>query len=123
VTEKPRKTAPSDLKSRGRALWRSVVGKYVMDPAETALLHELCRTADELDALTVAMADQSPVVEGSQGQPRANPLLAEIRQHRKLAETLALALALPVDGETIGRRRSTNAKAAAHARWRHGRGA
>jgi hypothetical protein len=123
VTAKPRKPAPSDLKARGRALWRSVVGKYALDPAETALLHELGRTVDELDALTVAMADQSPVVAGSQGQPRANPLLAEIRQHRKLAESLAISLALPVDGETIGRRRSTNARVAADARWRHGRGA
>jgi hypothetical protein len=123
VTTKPRKTAPSDLKGRGKALWRSVVGKYALDPAETALLHELCRTADELDALTAAMADQSPVVEGSQGQPRAHPLLAEIRQHRKLAETLAISLALPADGETIGTRRSVNARAAAQARWRNGKGA
>ena len=123
MTAKPRKSIPSNLKVRGKDLWRSVVGTYVLDPAETALLHELCRTSDELDALTAAMADQSPVVAGSQGQPRANPLLAEIRQHRRLAETLAAALALPVDGETIGRRRSANAKAAAHARWRHGKGA
>jgi hypothetical protein len=120
---KPRVTAPSDLKTRGKALWRGVIGTYVLDLAETALLHELCRTADELDALAAAMVDQSPVVAGSQGQPRANPLLAEIRQHRRVAETLVVGLALPVDGETIGRRRSVNAKAAAHARWRQGKGA
>jgi hypothetical protein len=123
MTAKPRTTAPSDLKARGRALWGNVTGKYVLDPAETALLHELCRTADELDALTAAMADQSPVVEGSQGQPPAHPLLAEIRQHRKLAETQAISLALPADGETIGTRRSTNTRAAAQARWRNGKGA
>lgn len=123
MNAKPCTTALGDLKARGRALWRNVMGKYVLDPAETALLHELCRTADELDALTAAMADQSPVVEGSQGQPRAHPLLAEIRQHRRVAENLAVALALPVDGESIGRRRSANAKAAAHARWRNGKGA
>jgi hypothetical protein len=119
----PGKSPPDDLETRGKALWCSVVGKYVLDPAETALLHELCRTADELDVLTAAMVDQPPVVVGSQGQPRANPLLAEIRQHRRLAESLAVALALPVDGESIGRRRSTNAKIAANARWRHRRGA
>jgi hypothetical protein len=112
VTTKPRKPPPSDLKARGKALWRNVFGTYVLDPAETALLHELCRAADELDALTAAMADESPVVEGPQGQPRPHPLLAEIRQHRRLAETLAVALALPVDGETIGHRRSNNARTA-----------
>jgi hypothetical protein len=104
-------------------LWRSVVEEYVLDPAETALLHELCRTSDELDALTAAMAHQSPVVAGSRGQPRANPLLAEIRQHRRLAETLSAALALPMDGETLGRQRSASARVAAHARWRHGKDA
>ena len=93
MTTKPRITVPSDLKERGKALWRGVIGAYVLDPAETALLHELCRTADELDALTAAMADQSPVVAGSQGQPRAHPLLAEIRQHRRVAETLGVGLA------------------------------
>jgi hypothetical protein len=123
VTTKPRKPVPGDLKARGKALWRNVGRTYALDPAETALLHELCRTVDELDALTAAMDDQSPVVAGSQGQPRPHPLLAEIRQHRKVAESLAVALALPVDGETIGRRRSVNARAAAQARWRHGRGA
>ncbi|OBA83693.1 hypothetical protein A9W99_07490 [Mycobacterium sp. 1164966.3] len=41
-----------------------MVAKYVLDPTETALLHELCRTADELDALTAAIADESPGVVG-----------------------------------------------------------
>ena len=100
-----------------------MIGQYTLDPAEGELLHELCRTTDELDTLAAAMADQAPVVAGSQGQPRPNPLLAEIRQHRRVAEALVVGLALPVDGETVGRRRSVNATAAAHARWRQGRGA
>jgi hypothetical protein len=45
------------------------------------------------------------------------------RQHRRLAETLAVALSLLVDGETIGQRRSVNARFAANARWRNGKGA
>src|ERR1700757_775336 len=99
MTAKSSKAPPSDLKTRGKAIWRNITGKYELDPAEMALLHELGRTADELDALTAAMAESSPVVEGSRGQPRAHPLLDEIRQHRKLAESLATSLALPIEGE------------------------
>jgi hypothetical protein len=117
------KTPPGDLEKRGKAIWNSIVKTYQLNPAETALLHELCRTADELDTLMAAMAEQSPLVTGSQGQPRPNPLLNEIRLHRKVAESLAVSLALPLDGESIGQRRSVNARAAANMRWRHGRGA
>jgi hypothetical protein len=123
MTTKPRVTAPSDLKGRGKALWRSIIERYTLDPAETALLLELCRTTDELDVLTAMMATQSPMVVGSQGQPRPNPLLGEIRAHRRVAEKLVVGLALPAEGQTVGQRRSLNAAAAANARWRHGKGA
>jgi hypothetical protein len=58
------------------------------------------------------------VVAGSTGQLKAHPLIGEIREHRKLAESLARALALPLEGETVGRIRSPSAKAAANVRWR-----
>lgn len=121
--EKPRTVPPRDLDAHGKRVWRAVMGVYVLDPAEVLLLHELCRTADELDRLTAKMVLEEPLVEGSQGQPKAHPLLGEIRAHRKLAETLALALALPADGETVGHRRSVSAAKAANARWNRGRGA
>lgn len=114
---------PAGLKARGRSVWREITAVYVLDPAETALLVELCRTVDELDRLTAAMAEESPVVEGSTGQPKAHPLLGEIRLHRKLAESLSAALALPVAGESVGRKRSTGARIAAQARWKNGKGA
>jgi hypothetical protein len=114
---------PAGLKTRGRSLWRSIMAVYQLDPAETELLHELCRNLDEIDALVAALADQPVVVEGSQGQPRPNPLLAELRAHRTLSERLAAALALPVGGEVVGRRRSSSAKAAVNTRWRRVRAA
>lgn len=104
-------------------MWREVTSGYVLDPAELALLAALCRTVDELDRLTAAMKDAEPVVEGSTGQPKSHPLLGEIRLHRKLAESLSAALALPVVGESVGRKRSAGARIAAQARWRNGKGA
>ncbi|CAM3108588.1 hypothetical protein BST27_18575 [Mycobacterium intermedium] len=108
---------PAGLQIRGKALWRDVVSTYVLDPAELALLVELCCTVDEIDRLTCALSAQEMVVTGSTGQPKANPLLAELREHRKVSERLAAALALPIPGESAGRRRSRQAKSAAQTRW------
>lgn len=68
--------------------------------------------------MVALLAGQPMIVEGSTGQPKAHPLLAELREHRKLSERLAAALALPVGGESVGRRRSAQAKSAVDTRWR-----
>jgi hypothetical protein len=41
------------------------------DPAETAMLYELARNLDEIDALVTLLADQLLIVTGSTGHPRA----------------------------------------------------
>ena len=118
TTTRRSKPAPRDLAEAGKALWRSLTREFEFNSAELALLHELCCTTDEIADLKAALAATRPVVKGSKGQPRANPLLAELRQHRKLADQLVIALGLPVDGESVGRRRSAQAKQAADTRWR-----
>ena len=56
---------PAGLKAaRVDEVWRGITATYELEPGETAVLVWLCRTADELDRLTAAMADKSPVVEG-----------------------------------------------------------
>jgi hypothetical protein len=121
TTTKRSKPAPRDLGAAGKALWRNATREFQFNSAELALLAELCATTDEIAALKAALAVTKPVVKGSKGQPRANPLLAELRNHRKLADQLVIALGLPIDGEAVGRRRSAQAKSAAEARWRKGK--
>lgn len=82
--------APAGVGRAGRALWRAVLAEYDLSPPELQLLTEACHTADELDRLRRLVEEANPIVDGSRGQPRANPLLAEIRRHR---ETLARLLA------------------------------
>jgi len=107
------KPAPRDLKASGKALWRTIIQTYVLDPAEVVLLHQLCRAVDVLDRIAADLSEMGVTTMGSQGQPVANPLLAAQAEQVKLVDRLQQALALPLTGETAGVRRSGSRKAAA----------
>jgi hypothetical protein len=106
-----RKPPPKDLNASGKSWWRNIIGEYALDPAEIVLLHQLCRAVDILDRLNADLADMGVTVSGSTGQPKPNGLLIEIRETVKLVDQLQMALALPMAGETAGRRRKPQAKA------------
>src|ERR1700730_13893040 len=93
------KPAPRDLATAGRALWRDAVREFTFSSVEFALLYQLCTTVDEIALMRTDLSEMGPLVSGSEGQPRVNPLIAALATHRKLADTLATALALPVEGE------------------------
>ena len=107
------KPAPRDLRTSGKTLWRNIIGAYVLDSAEVVLLHQLCRSVDVLDRLHADLAEMGVTVSGSTGQPRANPMLNEIREQVKIIDRLQQALALPLTGENAGVRRSASRKATA----------
>jgi hypothetical protein len=113
--------SPSGLKTSGKRLWAAVAESFVLNPSETALLEQACRTSDELDRLERAVrALPSLVVEGSTGQPRSHPLLEEVRRHRVLLERLTASLALPDAEEESGLKPSQkHAQKAAQGRWAH----
>jgi P27 family predicted phage terminase small subunit len=101
------------LNEDGKALWRNVTREFDFNSAEMALLQQLCETIDEIAAMKAEMSDMGVVVAGSKGQPVVNPVIKTLAEHRKLADQLTAALALPVTGEVIGQRRSAAAKQAA----------
>lgn len=109
---------PRDLGPRGRALWRKAVGEFQFHAVERELLRQLATTVDEITALEKALAQQGPTVKGSRGQQVLNPCYGQLVSHRKLADQLVTALALPVQDEVVGRRRSAQAKQAVQTRWR-----
>ncbi len=111
--------APDDLGDRGRLFWQSTVEGVEFRSDEVALLHELCRTLDEVDALREAIREGGLTVVGSKGQPRPNPLLASLHASRALLIRLAQQLALPDEDEEIGQTHaSRQAQRAAQARWK-----
>lgn len=84
------------------------------------LLEEICRTLDSLDAMQHALSSEGVTVEGSAGQPRAHPVLVELRQQRVALGRMLSQLALPDEETGAGLPSLTEARArrAANARWR-----
>ena len=109
---------PVALGKSGRALWREIRREFGLAPHERAILVQACRCVDRLDAIEAELAGAPLTVEGSTGQPRSHPLLAEQRAQARLLESLSRALSIPLPGEDVGRRRSPSAREAAMQRWR-----
>ena len=117
--------APKGLKAAGKRLWADIAGSgtYRLRPDELRILEDACREADLVDRLEAELAkpDTPLTVKGSQGQPVANPLVSEIRQHRQTSKALLGSLKLPDDDDA---RAPGDASAAGRAlvnnRWRRG---
>ena len=103
MTSIPR--APAGLQASGRALWRAVQGEYELEQHETALLIELCRTVDALDALAAIVAREGYIVPTAEGTTKANPAAVEARQLRITHARLTAALRLPAGEDDEGDRR------------------
>jgi hypothetical protein len=110
--------APPDLQAAGVALWRKATREWEFHSIELSVLHQLCAVTDEIEAMRADLAQMGMIVAGSEKQPRANPLIDKLVNHRRLADQLVVALALPIEGEAAGMRRSAKAKQSADHRWR-----
>lgn len=114
--------APANLGEAGRALWGDVAGTYDLRPDELRVLGEACREVDLIARMEAELRDGPLTVPGSQGQPVASPLIAELRQHRTALTRLFDVLALPdADGGSrevdMRRARSQLGRTAVRARW------
>ena len=88
---------PRGLKTGGRKLWREVQERYELEEHESALLREMCRTLDTMEALYVIVEDRGEV---DPETGRLNPALAEWRQQKIAFARLSGALRLPAGDES-----------------------
>lgn len=109
-----RPTAPRSLGPAGKALWRTLVGVFELDPHELAILEAAARQADVTAELEVVVAEQGTMVIGSKGQQRLHPGVAEARQGRATMATLLGRIDLDVEGHGTPSQRG---RKAARARW------
>ena len=86
---------PPGLGPRGRALWKSLAGAWRLDPDEVELATQACQLVDEIARLQVGLWQAGPLVAGSRNQQRPNPLLGELREHRKTLAAMLRGLRIP----------------------------
>ena len=99
--------APKGLGAGGRKLWRELWNGLVFDVHETALLVELCRTKDRLDALHEAADGKPLTVLNARGDEVAQPLYVEARQQSIVFARLIAALKIPDRSGAIPQHRGT----------------
>jgi len=115
TTKKP----PTSLGPAGRRLWRRVVDEFELNPVELELLAQACPLVDQLARLNALIEADELVVEGSMGQPRANPLLDDVRKHVDVLNRVMMGMRIPTADEFEGRAApSVLAQRAAQTRWR-----
>jgi hypothetical protein len=106
------------LGKAGAALWREMNAQFTFHAGELQILKQACAATDEIALLEASIAELGAMIPGSRGQMRLHPAFAQLATHRATVDRLMQSLALPVDGEQVGRRRSPQAKQAANVRWK-----
>lgn len=96
VTDGSPPRPPRGLKTAGKRLWIDVQGKYELEEHESALLLEMCRTADRLEALNAIVAGDGLLDDAS---GRVHPAAVEARQLGIAFARLSAALRLPAGDE------------------------
>jgi len=110
---------PDGLEMAGRRLWDSVTATFVLNAGEIAILGQAAATADEIVLLEAELRRSSLVVTGYSGQPRPNPLIKILQDHRLLLRRLVDSLNLPDEGQDSGLRPGQrHAQTAAQGRWK-----
>jgi hypothetical protein len=115
MAEKP--TPPLRLGDRALGLWRGITDKYSLRVDELYILESACREIDLIDKMEAEQKTSDLVVFGSQGQPVAAPLIAELRQHRTTFANFMKQLKLPDEDGRAAEAVSDAARKAANARW------
>lgn len=87
------------------------------DEREAALIEIARRAANDIEALEMALAEQGPMVTGSTGQQRLNPIFAELRQQRQGLAKILSQIKMPDEGMGGASGTSAVKSRAAKARW------
>jgi P27 family predicted phage terminase small subunit len=112
------------LGAEGKRLWKSIVGDldedWRLDARDLAYLAQAARCADELAELKAVIARDGSTVEGSKGQTRVHPAVAEARQLRLTLLRLlgSIEMTDPNAAERNATAAQQQARKAADARWR-----
>jgi len=93
---------PQSLQEPGRALWKSVVREYVLEPHHLAVLEQACNARDRVNEAQAAISEQGSYIVGRFG-PKAHPALAVETANRTLMARLLRELGLDLEAPATSR--------------------
>lgn len=113
MADSPTFRARSSWSAATKRTFRDVLAAHPgIDSAKLTGLYGACDLFAAADKMQLTVDDEGLVVAGSQGQPVAHPLVAEVRQYRRAA--LDTLRTLGLDGRSAA---SQAASALANKRW------
>ncbi len=114
--------AEQELGPAGKALVTRFTDEFDLEEREIAILHAAAHQADDIRALEASIERDGVTVAGSQGQPRLNQAVTEVRQARVALARLLGQLNLPDPvSEKPESHTTLRARKAAEARWKRSR--
>jgi len=95
---------PPGLGVADRRLWDAATrqlrdARRPQDGLSRVLLTDACRNANDTERLAAQLAAEQVTVPGNTGQPRPNPLFAEVRRSRELTSQLLSRVGLGTAGQ------------------------
>lgn len=95
---------PHNLNEEAKQFWKRMMNTYQFRLDELRILKDCCREIDIIERIERELKTGEATVKGSQGQPVANPLFAEARQHRSTLASLLKQLKLgeAIENTTVG---------------------
>lgn len=88
---------------------------YRFDAKDLALLSTAQRIVDRIQQLEVELEKTGFMIEGSQGQPRLNPIVAEVRLQQATLARVLDGVHLPAEADE--EKKSSRHQRAARVRW------
>src|SRR5690606_29889983 len=108
---------PDGLGPAGQALWEVFAGRFELEADELVALEQAARLLGAAAELADAVAAHGAVVAGSEGQPRLNPAVVELRAARTAVVQLLGRLRLPAEEGRPLTAAQRRAQHAARVRW------
>lgn len=85
---------PSGLGREGKVFWKKIVGAFILENHHLKLLHQACKTLDDLALAEAEVTKAGRYLHDRFGQLKENPACLDVKQLRNLFRILTREIGL-----------------------------